>query len=451
MAGADEKKPEEKPEEGRDNDEKKEISEAEKRIRQIALSYYSRQDVQDAIFDFSKDREVVPRYFEGFGRRPDSLQYKSDMLEMIRKGATSLHCSEELWHDALQLSTEMDAESLNSLRKGWDLLIDIDSKYLDYSRIAAQLIVEALGFHGVKNAGVKFSGNKGFHLIVPWQAFPEEINNVKTSSMFPEWPRIITKYLNELIKKQLVERISEMTTGKTSKYIKGEEEVGDAVKKVMPDLVLVSPRHLFRMPYSLHEKTCLSSVVVPKEKLLNFSPNDANPLKIKPMSFMPKAEKGEARELLIQALDWNKESAGRKPRDEKGEDKREYSEVILRDVKEEMFPPCVKKILEGMKDGRKRALFILINFFRSLSLEQKDIEKRIDSWNKKNPKPLAQNYVSSQLSWHFRQKRVLPPNCDKDYYNAIFVCEKDEFCSRIKNPVNYTIKKYKAQINQRRQ
>ena len=430
-------------------DEKKEISEAEKRIRQIALSYYSRQDVQEAIFNFSKDREVVPRYFEGFGKRPDSLQYKSDIFEMVKKGATSFHCSEELWHDPLQISTDMDAASLSNMRKGWDLLIDIDSKYLDYSKTATELIVNALDFHGIKNVGVKFSGNKGLHIIVPWRAFPEEINGIKTSEMFPEWPRMIIRYLNELIRKELIERVSEMTTGKISKYIKGSEEVGDALKQVMPDIVLVSPRHLIRMPYSLHEKTSLASVVIHKEKIADFSPQDANPLKVKPLNFLPEAEKNEARELLIQALDWYKEKAEKRLTGEKKE-KKDYDEIVLKDIREEMFPPCVKKILEGMKDGRKRALFILINFFRLLNLEQKEIEKRIDAWNKKNPKPLPQNYVSSQLSWHFRQKRVLPPNCDKDYYNAISVCQPDEFCSMIKNPVNYTIKKYAAQIKQKR-
>src|SRR5690606_27815409 len=32
------------------------------------------------------------------------------------------------------------------------------------------------------------------------------------------------------------------------------------------DLVLVSPRHLFRMPYSLHEKTALASIVISPEE-----------------------------------------------------------------------------------------------------------------------------------------------------------------------------------------
>ena len=428
-------------------DEKKEeeISESEKRIRQIAISYYSREDIQKAIFQFSENREVVPRYYEGFGKRPDSLQYKNDIFELVKKGATSFHCSEELWKDPLQLSTEMDEEKLNDLRQGFDLLIDIDSKYLDYSKIAAELFINALKFHNVKNISVKFSGSKGMHIIVPWKAFPEEINRIRTSNMFPEWPRIISKYLTEIIKKELVERISEMT-GKgivVSKYIKGEEEVGDAVKKVMPDIILVSPRHLFRMPYSLHEKTSLASIVIPKDKIAEFEPRDADPLKVKPLNFLPEPRKNEARELLIQALDWYKEKSSVEKETGKEKKAGEYKEIVLKDVREELFPPCIKNILKGLKDGKKRALFLLINFFRLLNLEQKEIEQRIADWNKKNPKPLKQGYIDSQLSWHFKQKKILPPNCDKENYKDINVCEPDEFCKLIKNPVNYTIKKYK--------
>ena len=33
------------------------------------------------------------------------------------------------------------------------------------------------------------------------------------------------------------------------------------------DLIMVSPRHLFRAPYSLHEKTALASVVLSEEEL----------------------------------------------------------------------------------------------------------------------------------------------------------------------------------------
>ena len=59
----------------------REMSLNEKRIRAIAISYYSRADIRKAIIDFAKNRECVPRYFEGFGKRPDALQFDSDTIE----------------------------------------------------------------------------------------------------------------------------------------------------------------------------------------------------------------------------------------------------------------------------------------------------------------------------------------------------------------------------------
>jgi len=73
------------------------------------------------------------------------------------------------------------------------------------------------------------------------------------------------------------------------------------------DLILVSPRHLFRAPYSLHEKTAFVSAVLEENKIANFQPQDADPIKIKIRDFMPKAEKNEARNLLVSALEWNGE------------------------------------------------------------------------------------------------------------------------------------------------
>ncbi len=403
------------------------------RISKIALSYYSRLDVRKAIFQFSQNREVVPSYMmEQFGKRPDALQYDSDILAFVKNGATSFHCSEEIWKDPLQLSTEMSEEQLTDLRDGWDLLIDIDSKYLDYSKIAAQLLIQALEFHGIKNMGIKYSGNKGFHIIIPWKAFPEEIHSQETRKMFPEWPRLVCQYLNELIKKQLIEKISDLMHKDRKSYVKDFESAG----QVMPDIILVSPRHLFRMPYSLHEKTSLSSIVIDKNKISEFQITDADPLKVQVKNFYQEAEENEARELLLQAIDW-KARAQEKQKTQSG-----YKEVIIKDLTPNLFPPCISEILKGIKqDGRKRALFVLINFFKSLKLPDEEMGKKIEEWNSKNYKPLKQGYIASQLSWYKKQKTMLPPNCDKPHYKELAVCKPDNFCRFVKNPVNYAIKK----------
>lgn len=414
------------------------MEEKEQRIRNLALSYYSRRDILNYLYNFAQKRETVPRYFEGFGKRPDTFQYPSDVLALVKKGATSFHCSQEIWQDPLEISTNMHQEDYNEIRTGWDLLFDIDSQYLDYSKIAAQLIVQALEFHNVKNIGVKFSGSKGFHIIVPWQAFPEQVNQQKTKDMFPEWPRIITEYINNLIKNELIKRVTELHEP-ASKYIRDY----DAPKKVMPDLVLVSSRHLFRMPYSLHEKTALTSCVIDKNKIKDFQPKDANPLNIVPKQFIPDSEPEEARELLRQALEWHKENKTQ-------EEKKVYSEkykanfkIDITKLKEEMYPPCIQKINQGLKDGRKRGLFILISFYRSLGFPLKEIDEKVKKWNKKNKPELKQGYIQSQLSWAERQESRMPPNCDKDYYKGIGVCNPDQICKTIKNPVNYVFRQIK--------
>ena len=408
----------------------------EQRIRKITQLYYSRQDIQKTIFEFSKNREVIPRYFEGFGKRPDSFQYQGDIFELAKKGATSFNCSEELWEDALKISTGMNESQLNNLRIGWDLLIDIDSKYIDYSKISAQVIIDLFKFHRIKNIGIKFSGSKGFHIIIPWKAFPKEINGVQTKNMFPEWPRIITKYIMEKTTKQLIEKITSLTN--LNKYVKDFQ----ASKEVMPDIILVSPRHLFRMPYSLHEKTALASVVLSQDEIEDFQLKDANPLKVKVKNFMPDAEEGEASELLMQALDWHRQEARPVNNRESQESSKNfnYKPIKLTNLSEKNFPPCTLRILKGLTDGKKRALFILINLFRSIGMDKDELEKRIDDWNKRNNPSLKQGYIKSQLSWSYRKKQIMPQNC-KEFYKGIGVCLENNFCRLIKNPVNYIARK----------
>ncbi len=415
------------------------MEQKEEAIRQIALSYYSRKDIQEILYNFSKNREVVPRYFEGFGKRPDSFQYPSDIFEFAKKGATSFHSSEELWQDPLQIPKNSSREQLDELRQGWDFLIDIDSKYLDYSKIVLKLLIKALKFHNIENIGIKFSGSKGFHIIIPWKAFPREVAGQETKNMFPEWPRMILQYLTKIIEPKLIEGVTDL--------YKSEIDIGDyikdfeAPKQVMPDIILVSSRHLFRMPYSLHEKTRLASIVLTKDQinnLDNFQPKDADPLKVKPIEFIPESREAEAKELLIQALDWYKEY---KTEIKKQEQTKQYKEIFIKNLTADLFPPCILKILQGLEDGKKRALFILINFFRSLNLSIQEIEQKITEWNKKNKPPLREGYIKSQLNWTMRQKIMLPPNCDKEYYKGIGVCEPDELCTKIKNPVNYVVRK----------
>ena len=484
-----------------------------KKVQIIALSYYARKDIQQAMFEFCKHRETIANFNNKFfAKRPDCLDYPTDIINSVKQGATSFHCSEEIWENPLEINTDMTSEQYNKIKIGWDFLIDIDSKYLDYSKIAAKLLIAALERHGIKNIGIKFSGSKGFHIIIPFKAFPKEISNEYTKDFFPEWPRLIAGYIGEMIHDELTKQILELSTeddiekqGKTlfkikckncgnepqtktiGKYIcpnfkcKAEVESMKSNRKQMlcpscngkmdrlslsevlicetcktnskknpelfekkasakelidsVDIILVASRHLFRAPYSLHEKTALASIPIDKSQIENFEPSDADPLKIIQIkSFMPDCGEGEARELLLQALDWAEKK-------EPKVKKYEGASINLKGltITEDMYPPIVKKLLLGIKDdGRKRALSIILSFFTSLEFPQDFIEEKIEKWNKKNYQPLKQNYTKSQILWYIKNKR-LPPNYDKPIYKEFGIqCPPEP---GMKNPINYTIKK----------
>ena len=183
--------------------------------------YYSRKEIQEEIANSSKDREIGVMYGKDqFGKRPDVIQFSSDVQEFANQGATSFHISEEHWHNPLNLTSGMTIAKLNELRKGWDLILDIDTKSFELAKMTTTLLVDALKFHDIKHFSVKFSGSKGFHIGVPFDSFPEIVNGIETNLLFPEASRTIAAYLQEMIKDHLaalildkfsVQELSKMT------------------------------------------------------------------------------------------------------------------------------------------------------------------------------------------------------------------------------------------------
>src|SRR3989338_5289400 len=159
------------------------------------LSYYKDPRIQAWIVEAACNKEVAVRYGTAFGRRPDILAYPADVLEFAKRRATSFHCSEERWANPMALATQMARRDLDALRVGWDLILDIDCPDWPLARMLAQAFIEALRAHGVHAVTAKFSGNKGFHLGVPFEAFPPEFLGRPTAALFPEAPRAIAQYL----------------------------------------------------------------------------------------------------------------------------------------------------------------------------------------------------------------------------------------------------------------
>ena len=416
------------------------------------IDYYSRKDIQKHIMRIAANREMAVKFGDtGFGKRPDVLQFENDILELAKSGATSFHFSEEKWSNPLLLEAGMTKRQLDELRVGWDLIIDVDSKNFEFSRQAAFLIIEALKFHNLKKISVKFSGNHGFHIGIPFKAFPKKVNDVDVKLLFPEGPRVIASYLKYIIKDHLTAKLLENTSlDAISKKIGIPKDRLVENGEINPfalvdiDTILISNRHMFRAPYSLNEKSGLVSIPIDSSEVLNFSKEKSKIENVKAdLGFMldEDFEEGEAKNLITQAFDWNQKLPSQAS-EKVSETKKEF-ETVKDMISKDLFPPCVKKGLEGLEDGRKRFLFILLNFLRNTGYEYEQIEKIVLEWNKKNPEPLRDNYINAQISWHKRQKgNILPPNCDnQQYYPGIRICQPDGFCKFIKNPVHYSIRK----------
>ena len=407
-------------------------------------NWYSRESVRRALLEVAKNREVVCVYKDfSFGKRPDTLQYEGDVLQAIAEGTVAFHGSVERWSNPMDLDVGMTRAQLDEMRIGWDMLIDPDVKDFEIAKIVTKVIVKALEDHGIKNICVKYTGGKGFHIAVPFESFPEVVNGVETRKLYPELYQKLIEYLKWYTKDVLKEELLSLDTpnGISQRIGKPLSEIVDEnglnpFKVITMDIF--GSRHLFRLPYSLNEKTMLVSLPIDIDDIDSFEKEDAKieKVKVEKKFLVSPKHKGDAEGLVIEALDWY----SRHHKEVYVSDEMRVKKArIGRKIPEEYFPPCIKNMLNGLTDGRKRAIFVLVTFLRNVGWDIEDIEKRIYAWNKNNNPPLRESYIRSQLRWHFRQSRnLLPPNCDNDnFYKSIGVCKPTNTCERIKNPINY--------------
>jgi DNA primase catalytic subunit len=412
------------------------------------LRFYKRDDVRRRLKEHAKNREIAVRYEDYFGKRPDTVEYEDDVLEFAKDGAVSFHCSEERWANPTSLRSGIGKEEMDDLRVGWDLLLDIDCDHYPYSRVAAHHLVQIIQDHGVESVTAKFSGNTGFHIAVPFEAFPDRINGRRLTELFPEAPRRTSAYLasrlypivREAVKEMEdgdLQRISEQTGVEPSTLIQGDEDL--RVPSFLEiDTVAIAPRHLYRMPYSFHEKSGLISQPVEPADILSFERLDAKPEKADlSVPFLDRdVEEGDAENLIVQAFD-------HKPQTEKEADRPRDKEFDTPEeaIAREYFPPTIKKILDGLSDGRKRASFTLCNFLRCVGWSYEQIEHELYEWNERNDPPLRDVYLEGQLKQMKKQKELIPPHnyphAGTSYYKDLGVYEPDNLTEKVKNPVQY--------------
>lgn len=458
----------------------------------LAKKYYSRPEIQKAILDFAKDREIAAQFDTYFGKRPDMIEYISDIKKMIEKGITSFHSSEERWANPLLLSSTISEEEKEKNRTGWDLILDLDGVDFEYAKIVGKIIIDYLTIElNIKNVSTKFSGNKGFHIGIPFEAFSSNIIGIgETRKLFPEAPRKISMFLMKELEEKIIEKILERDKtidAISEKYNipvvdliikKGDESKLDYLKLIEIDTILIASRHLFRMPYSFNEKSGYVSIPIENERIMNFQkgearPNNVNPEKYKNYEFLKYDSKygQDANILLVKAYEEvsNKELEELNAKILKTVRKEvEFGKTaqfkkfnlnlslasasgevfeIDEEVEEKDFPKAIKYLLENkQEDGRKRALFVLLSFLHSINYKEESIKTLIETWNENQDVPLKPNYFVAQVNWFKRQKNTIsPPNYDNsNYYKSIGVPEEiimDDIKKfgrfKSKNPLHY--------------
>jgi DNA-directed RNA polymerase subunit RPC12/RpoP len=499
--------------------------------------------VQKLIAWHSAGKEVGVKMLQGhFAKRPNAIEYPSDVIEFAKNRASSFHISEEHWKNPWALSSSLKRKELDELRDGWDLVLDLDFPVWEPTKLITHFVIRALRDHGINSISCKFSGNKGFHVGVPFKAFPSSVLNQKTTDLFPEGPKKIMNYIVNYIdnrekgyplSKQILKSKEfqlfmkeNPTEGKKlildvcancgrilnykpqkkiiykcqgcGKEIQGGEEpykICPNCSRVMKriefevnnkcdscgseereqkinlaiDEILIASRHLYRAPYSLHEKSGLVSLPIDPDSVLEFDKKRCSPeavldildglkskdeeeffnsLRTRGLLFLDSyfAQPGEASSLIREAFDFDKQNsttefstpaqkAARATREGKGY--KIYEDTGER-FDEQTFPPCIKMALKGVSDGRKRLLFILFNFLRASGWNIDDIQRKIEEWNEKNEEPLRPGLIKGHFEYHRKRKLILPPNCNSSgYYKDMGICHPDNICSRIKNPATY--------------
>lgn len=398
--------------------------------------YYEQDEVVERMVRTAEYREVAPTYPNGYGRRPDAINFPGDFLDFVEDGAVAFHASVERWRNPLMI----DDVDLDQLRRSWDLVIDIDCDHsFDLAKDTAELVVSELRQHGIENVSVKFSGNRGFHIGVRAEAFPERLNGESLTDMYPRLPRGIIDYIREDLEREMTALVKKHGLENKMSTDDGRDpyQVSDIENNW-------GQRHLFRMPYSLHDGSWLVSKPIDPDSIQEFEKEDAKMENIDfNHGFLEEFEQGEGDNLVIQAMDFiEKQQEQRIERNERRKQNKDF-ETPDQAIPEEHWPPTIQNILEGLEDGRKRALLILINFMRTVGYSFEEVRSRIWEWNEKNDQALPESYVKSQLEWHSKREEIVPPpNYDSNgYYKDMQVYEGDNLEEQVKNPVVYAFRK----------
>ncbi|MEM4144244.1 MAG: DNA primase noncatalytic subunit PriX [Candidatus Bathyarchaeia archaeon] len=283
-------------------------------------SWYLREDFLKEIQPWLWGREL---WFGKGAPRPLKANGPEDFRSLVEKyGKTSvfpLFISTQVFSEPLKL----ESESPDKLRVNWDFFLDLDCEKFEDVKRAAVKAQKTLERFNVKDFLLKFSGRRGFHLIIPGLSL-DIFTAGEYRLAYPKLALNLARFFEAVINEP----------------------------RVKVDTQVYQPRQMMRAPYSIHEETGLVSV--PVNSPLEFKLEMAKVENVKITPFPINGAWGEARELLFSLRDWLKEHGQTEP----GLKILSWGEAKRK--RDRGYSWIEKLLANPVDDGRHRLLWLIV-------------------------------------------------------------------------------------------
>lgn len=236
-----------------------------------------------------------------------------------------------------------------------DFYLDFDSKIYEEAKEDA---IRALSYLKIifninteKECYIYYSGNKGFHIIVPTIVF-----NIKPNAKLNVIFKSIARKINTFLKNDSL------------------------------DLRIYDSKRLFRIENSIHEKSNLYKIQLTKNELTNLSEEE-----VKHLAKKPRILKEEKKSINYKAADSFKYFV-----EDYEKILSEYENKTNKYEGKQMkyTPPCITGILEnGAEDGkRNNTIAILATYYKLNGKSSEETLKIINNWNEEKNMPPTSSY-----------------------------------------------------------
>jgi len=353
---------------------------------QNELEWYKRSDVLQALLAQLVNREVWVSAENYVSPRPRAAKGDSDLLNLMPTGRIcSIYASIESFSNPLLLATE----KVESLRVTWDFVLDVDSSLgLGEAKRCTKAILSLLRDYDLHSARVKFSGRRGFHVLIDGGAFDCFATRSEFLEAYPIVPLQVARFIVASL------RPSDR-------------------RGVEIDAAIYTPRHLIRIAYSLHHKSGLVSLPLAPDAIEQFSLEATKPVQSMGVDWdwlKAKAKPMEASKLLDYVAKWL----------QRGKPHRRGLKVLTSGSHKALGragrnPPCVQTLLkEGfsrrLEGHRNRVLFAVLTGIRRLSfaLTPEELEKL----NMRSERRLPEGELRYQISYHMRRPHPYSFHCE---------------------------------------